>query len=300
METDTIFLDLGRLDERLKTSPARLSWHLKMRARGIAFAATNAGIPVTPEEVENWLAGAGLPPRHGEGINDSMSVAAVGYFTLTVLDRASDAPNIQARERMHAMFNRYAAVLDWGSADRIALEPLFEQLIPAFDMLSPIRSLRSVALACEQLLGFVGGYHNDAKQQRDTRIRFGVPPRDLPQAWLASLFVPLLLARAGLLSSSLPSLIPSIRFVNIKAPEIEEALRSRLRREAKHGLRELISLERRLATCVESMRPTRRSKAISAAELLVSFPALKRARLANCLGITPQGAGQLKRRVNAA
>lgn len=300
MDVEAIFLDLGRLDERLKTSPARLSWHLKMRARGIAFAATNAGIPVRADDVEIWLAGASLPPRHGEGINDNLSIAAVAYFTLAVLDKASDSPNLQAKQRMQAMFNRHAAVLDWGRDDRVALDPLFEQLVLVFDTLSPGRSLRSVAQACEQLLGVVDDCRSGAKQQSNLQVDYGMPPRDLPQAWLASLFVPLLLARAGLLSSSLPSFIPSIRFVDIKAKGIEEALRSRLGHEAQHGLRELVALERRLATCLQSMRPTRRSRAISAAELLVSFPALKRARLADCLGITPQGAGQLKRRVNAA
>lgn len=298
MESDTNFLDLGRLDERLKTSPARLPWYLKMRAKGIAFAAINAGIPVQPEDVEHWLAGASLSPRHSEGINDNLSIAAVAYYTLGALDSASDAPNVAAKHRMQAMFNRHAAALTWARDDRQALDQLFEQLLLMYDTLTPARSLGSVAQACAQLMTVVAGYQ-PLVGERDTAVDLGIPPRDVPQAWLASLFVPLLLARSGLLSSSLPSLIPSIRFVDMTVKRIEDMLRSTLGQEAQHGLRELDLLERRLATCLESMRPTRRSRAINAAELLISFPVLKQARLANCLGITPQGAGQLKRRISA-
>jgi hypothetical protein len=296
MNSDAIFLDLGKLDERLKTSPARVSWHLKMRARGVAFAAVNAGIPVSPSDVEQWLAKESLPPRYIEGINDDLSIASVAYFTLSTFDMAQDKTNVEAKILLQKIFNRHEVVMDWALEERDLLSPLFEEVSMKLNSLHLERSLSSVAHVIRKLLIVI---QESCVNISDGGLKnaYDILPRDIPQAWIASTFLPLLLLRAKLLSSCLPSLIPPIRFVNMAEGAVEAAVRNRLSQEVTYGLRELDKLERQLSGCLDSVKLSKRSHAKEAAILLIAFPRLKRAQLANCLDITPQGAGRLKRQI---
>src|SRR3546814_5147456 len=73
---DHALLVLGRLDGRLCNSPAADIWLARARLKGASMLSGFAGVPVSVAELQNWICGRTPPPRHSEGLNDPLSVAA--------------------------------------------------------------------------------------------------------------------------------------------------------------------------------------------------------------------------------
>ena len=72
---------LGRLDGRLQNSPARQIWLARARVSGAATIAGIAGIPVNVDDILNWICGRTPPPRHSEGLNNPLSIAALFHLS---------------------------------------------------------------------------------------------------------------------------------------------------------------------------------------------------------------------------
>ncbi len=62
-----------------------------------------AGLPVDTSDLLAWITGRSLPPRHSEGLNDPMSVAALAHFVLLAQEAEGDGParRMQAAQRAH-------------------------------------------------------------------------------------------------------------------------------------------------------------------------------------------------------
>ena len=81
---------LGRLDGRLANSAAADIWMARARLKGAALLAGVAGVPVTVRELQDWICGRTPPPRHSEGLNDPLSVAALVHFALSASESRRD------------------------------------------------------------------------------------------------------------------------------------------------------------------------------------------------------------------
>ncbi|HKT78497.1 MAG TPA: hypothetical protein VJQ78_17325, partial [Sphingobium sp.] len=81
---------LGRLDGRLANSAAADIWMARARLKGAALLAGVARVPVTVRELQDWICGRTPPPRHSEGLNDPLSVAALVHFALSASESRRD------------------------------------------------------------------------------------------------------------------------------------------------------------------------------------------------------------------
>ena len=94
---DHALLLLGRLDGRLCNSPESDIWLARARLKGASALSSLAGVPVSVADLQDWICGRTPPPRHSEGLNDPLSVAALFHFALS----ASDSQDSIARATLN-------------------------------------------------------------------------------------------------------------------------------------------------------------------------------------------------------
>ncbi|MFX7571103.1 hypothetical protein ABTJ55_20190, partial [Acinetobacter baumannii] len=61
-------------------------WQARARVKAAATVAGIAGVPVDTAALLDWICGRTPPPRHNEGLNDPLSIAALMHFLLLAED----------------------------------------------------------------------------------------------------------------------------------------------------------------------------------------------------------------------
>lgn len=298
MERQDPLLALGRLDGRLTHSPARTAWSIRSRFEGAAIVACNAGVPTDANAIEAWVAGSGLPPRAGEGLNDPLGVAAIVHYFLASLTTPSDGRDRQVRRLLQGLFDAEAEASTWSGADLVHYGPLWRALRKIAEEPGLEPSLTCIAGRLAQMARLVNraADHSElvATLPDGRAITFG---HDHPRAWLVMIMVPTLLQRSGLSANLLPSLVPRHKFLCSSAPEWRDLLAECLSTQAPPAIRALDRMEHELAQLRARYRRTARSRLADAAELRVALPSLTRNKLAIAVNATPAGAGYLMRQL---
>ncbi len=295
MPNDAIFLQLGRLDARLKNSIGLTSWQLAMRVRGIALTCRNAGLPVADDEVRDWISGLSSPPRHLVGLEDPLRVPAAAHHYLQALTLLPKSKMDESHLVLEKLFDARAQAAEWASEEAQSYDGLFETLSNAVSEREFEQAISSVADTLSALMAL-------AKQADDEDMLEGKSFQsiklDRPAlAWLVSVFTPALLVRAGLTENLMPQMIPHLRFLNISKDHIEAALTEMLETEVRKGQSMLAAVERSLSSVRDNLLTNRRSKTWDAAIITAAFPDIKRERLASAINVRPQGAGYIKSRI---
>jgi hypothetical protein len=105
--------------------------------------------------------------------------------------------------------------------------------------------------------------------------------------------VPRLLQRAGITSNLIPSLVPTIRFLDGGTTDFAAILSQCISEKVPDGNKALTAMERKVAGFDQLYSRTARSRLRLAAELGLALPSLSRAKLAIAVNSTPAGAGYL-------
>jgi hypothetical protein len=294
MNFETAFLTLGRLDGRLTHSPAAQPWLINARLEGTAIAACNAGVPLTASDLESWISGTRNPPRAKEGLNDPVSVAAVVYYYFMTLERSHAANDKAVARLLRSILNHKGEAEIWAGTDLIHYGPLWRVLSRLADAPGLDPTISSVAERMYEMIRVAikaEGRRQIAATTYDGR-EF-VISQDDPRAWLISIMVPRLLQRAGITSNLIPSLIPTIRFLDGGAMGFAAKLQECICQKVAAGNKALTVMERKIAGFDKSYRRTARSRLLMAAKLGLALPSLSRQKLAIAVNSTPAGAGYL-------
>jgi hypothetical protein len=301
---DHALLLLGRLDGRLLNSPATDIWLARARLQGAATLAGLAGVPIGVRELQDWICGRTPPPRHSEGLNDPLSVAALFHFALSALDTAADDQrdpvaratlNISRQlldDRKEADLWAADDLVRFGSAWRTAqalMEAPFSQptLLALAERLIVARSNLEAPEAEGPLLTTA-----DGRQLRFAGRRFDM-------GWVLASHVPVALERAGLAMRCLPSMVDLPRFLPDDPVALAADLAAMIARQAGRGLKELDRLEVAIARLPSLLPVTRRSKAPLLMRLELAYPGLSKVAISRLLGVSHQGATKLLDQVRA-
>lgn len=292
---------LGRLDGRLVNSPAADIWLARSRLKGAALLASSAAIPITVTELEDWICGRRPPPRHSEGLNDPLSVAALVHFALSASGAEHD-PVARATLNMSRTLldDRKEAEL-WAPEDLVRFGPVWRTVQEALEAPYPTATLEAVAdrliavraqleapVTAGQLLTTVDGR------------QFQLDPRRSDLGWVIACHLPVALRSCGLALRNLPSFVDLGRFLVNDRDMLVQQLTVMIARRAVEGLRELDRIERRLSLMPSDLGVTKRSKAPLLMRLELTYPGLSRTAAARLLGISHQGVTKLMAQISLA
>ncbi len=266
-----------------------------MRLRGIALSCQNAGMPVEEDEVRDWISGCSLPPRHLVGLEDSVRVPTAADFYLRAMMVATSRKKDDSDALFRKLFDARSQAMKWADDEVEYYENLFHDLSGAVRNFRQQTSIRSVAEGVSDLL----------RLARVSNERDNSEPGDLGASethrpalvWLVSVFTPVLLQRSGLTENLLPQMVPNLRFLDMSANQIEQALIAMLETEVRKGNSSLAAMERSLTSVRDNLLTNRPSKTWEAAVITMVFPNIKRGRLASAINVRPQGAGYIKARI---
>lgn len=292
--SDDAMLLLGRLDGRLARSPAADIWLARARLRGAALLAGMAGVPIDVTALQDWICGRTPPPRHSEGLDDPLSVAALFHFALSASDMAGDPV-------ARATLNVSRTLLDdrreaglWAPDDLVRFGPLWREAQRLLETPYPALSLQAVA---ERLIAAREGLTAPQTQGAVLTTADGrqlrIDPRRFDIGWLLGCHLPRALYQAGFTLRLLPSLVALPRFLPGDADALADHLRAMIAARATEGLADLDRLEKRLARFPVDLPVTRRSRAPLLLRLDLAYPGLGRVAIARLLGISHQGATKL-------
>lgn len=285
-------------DGRLSHSPAAHLWLINARLEGAATAACNAGVPVTASDLQAWLSGSRNPPRSSEGLNDPVSVAAVVYFFFVTLDQPRSANDKAVTRLLRSLLDLETEAHVWAREDLVHYGPLWRamhRLSKARGLESNIKSVAKRLYEMARIAAKSNGRRQLAATCFDGRQLTFMPEN--PRAWLVSLMVPELLRQAGLTANLIPSLVPSLKYLDSDAGGYMTLLVECIGRRAETGLKSLASLERQIGGIDRRCNRTTRSRLRMAAELGLALPSLSRGKLAIAINATPAGAGYLMRQL---
>ncbi|WP_255265980.1 hypothetical protein [Sphingopyxis terrae] len=261
--------------------------------KAAATVAGIAGVPVDPDSILDWICGRTPPPRHSEGLNDPLSVAAIMHFLLL----GEDGPDSLAR----ASLNTLRTLLDdrtqaemWGRDDLVRFGRAFREARARLGAPYPSPTLLAVA---ERLQAIHRELEiNPTEGRRVTTIDgrlLNVDPRSFGIVWLLACMLPKALAAAGVTIQQIPSLVWLPKFLTGSAAELAGEIETALGRTAWSGLAELDKLERAVAALSSDLGVTRRSKLPTLIRLELAYPGLRVPAIARLLDISPQGAAKL-------
>lgn len=291
---------LGRLDGRLVNSPAADIWLARARLKGAAMLASAAAVPVSVKELQDWICGRTAPPRHSEGLNDPLSIAALVHFALS----ASDSPHDPLAR---ATLNVSRSLLDdrreaqlWAPEDLVRFGPSWRAVQAALEGPYPAPSLdalatRLIALRADLAAPASEGQLLTTADGRQLRI----DPKRSDLGWVLACHVPGALEAAGLTLRRLPSFVDLPRFLPETVDALAEQLAAMIQRQAQEGLVELDRLETRLRRLPQELDVTKRSKAPLLMRLELAYPGLGKTAVARLLDISHQGATKLIAQVDA-
>ena len=255
--------------------------------------ASFAGVPVGVADLQNWICGRTPPPRHSEGLNDPLSIAALFHFALSATD--GDDPIVRATLNISRTLldDRKEADL-WAAEDLVRFGPAWRMAQMLLEAPYPAASFHAVA---QRLI--------DARASLDTPVTEGplvttvdgrqwrIEPRRFDMGWILACHLPGAFAATGLSLRRLPSLVALPRFLPDDADLLAEQIMAMVARQAGQGLTELDRLEAKLARLPMDLAVTRRSKAPLLMRLELAYPGLSKMAVARLLGISHQGATKL-------
>ncbi|WP_298400808.1 hypothetical protein [Sphingobium sp.] len=293
-DADHALLLLGRLDGRLAASPAADIWLARARLQGAATLAQAAGVPIEVRDLQDWIAGRTAPPRHSEGLNDPLSIAALFHFALSAGEDSRDPLNRATLNLSRQILDDRQEAALWGHEDIVRFGPLWREAGQALEAPYPTPSLLAIAerivatrAALQMPLTEVPLLTTaDGRQWRPESSRVDLN-------WLIACHVPLSLQRAGLALRFLPSFTDMPRLLPGEPALLERMLRENICRRALSGLKDLDRIEARMARAPMDLNVTRRSKAPLLLRLELAYPGLSRTAVARLLGISHQGATKL-------
>lgn len=291
--TEHALLLLGRLDGRLCNSPAADIWLARARLKGAAALASFASVPIGVTDLQNWICGRTPPPRHSEGLNDPLSIAALFHFALSATD--GDDPIVRATLNISRTLldDRKEADL-WAAEDLVRFGPAWRMAQMLLEAPYPTASFHAIA---QRLI--------DARASLDTPVTEGqlvttvdgrqwrIEPRRFDMGWILACHLPGAFTATGLSLRRLPSLVALPRFLPDDADLLTGQIAAMVARQAGQGLTELDRLEAKLARLPAELTVTRRSKAPLLMRLELAYPGLNKTAVARLLGISHQGATKL-------
>ena len=291
--TEHALLLLGRLDGRLCNSPAADIWLARARLKGAAALASFASVPIGVTDLQNWICGRTPPPRHSEGLNDPLSIAALFHFALSAAD--GDDPIVRATLNISRTLldDRKEADL-WAAEDLVRFGPAWRMAQMLLEAPYPTASFHAIA---QRLI--------DARASLDTPVTEGqlvttvdgrqwrIEPRRFDMGWILACHLPGAFTATGLSLRRLPSLVALPRFLPDDVDLLTGQIAAMVARQAGQGLTELDRLEAKLARLPAELTVTRRSKAPLLMRLELAYPGLRKMAVARLLGISHQGATKL-------
>jgi hypothetical protein len=299
-DQEQALLLLGRLDGRLVNSPAADIWLARARLKGAAALAGLAGVPVTVSALQDWICGRSAPPRHSEGLNDPLSVAALVHFALSANVADGDPVARATLNVLRTLLDDRAQAEIWAPADLVRFGPAWRAVQAVMEAPSPAPSLRVVAdriLAARSALEapVAEGQLLTTADGRQLRI----DPRRPDMGWIVACHLPAALEACGVTLRRLPCMVDLPRFPAEDVEELAGQLAAMLGRQAREGLAELDRIEARLARLPVELGVTRRSKAPLLMRLELAYPGLSKTAIARLLGVSHQGATKLEAQMRA-
>lgn len=293
-------LALGRLDGRLANSPARDIWLARARVSGTADIAGIAGVPVDVDDIMNWICGRTPPPRHGEGLNDPMSVVAVIHFALTAQQVPADKITDATFRVLRTLLDDRAEAELWAPDDLARFSGASRAAQGAIAAPYPSPTLLAVA---ERLLEIQAALELAPAEGRTiTTIdgrRMLVEPRGHGTIWLVACQLPRALVASGMATQTLPSMVRLPRFLPSSAAELAHQLEREIGLLSGQGLAELDRLECRLESIPPTLDVTKRSRLPDLLRLELAYPGVRVPAIAQLLGVSPQAAAKLAARAKA-
>lgn len=291
---------IGRLDGRLLASPARDVWLARARVNAAATVAGIAGVPVDPAAILDWIAGRTPPPRHSEGLNDPLSIAALMHFLLLGED-AADSVARASLNTLRTLLDDRAQAEMWGRDDLVRFGQAFREARSRLSAPYPSPTLLAVA---ERLQAVHRELEVSPTEGRSVTTIDGrqlhVDPRSFGIVWLLACMLPKALTAAGLTSQHVPSFVWLPKFLSGSAGELAVEIERAMGRVAAAGLIELDRLERMVGSLPSELGVTRRSKLPTLMRLEAAYPGLRVPAIARLLDISPQGAAKLASQAKAA
>lgn len=289
---------LGRLDGRLRNSPAADLWIARARVGAASRLAGLAGVPVSPRNITDWICGRTPPPRHSEGLDDPMSVAALFHFVLLAHEEAPDPIARATLNVLRTLLDDRGAAEMWGGEDLVRFGAAFRDARAQLAAAYPAPTLLALA---ERILETHQAVDGGSRPGRTiTAIdgrQLAIDAKGYDSIWLLGCQLPGAFAAAGLTSRALPSLVGLPRFLPSTAEMLADQLEAMVASCAAEGLAELDALERIVAALPHELRVTSRSKAPLLLRLELAYPGLRPSAVARLLGVTHQGAAKLIRLV---
>ena len=295
-----IMMMLGRLDGRLHYSPCTDIFLARARLEGAAALATLAGAPIKVCDLQEWISGRTPPPRASEGLNDPVSVAAVFHFALTRDEALPDPVLTATLNALRTLLDDRSEAEIWGSGDLAYFGPMWRTVRQHAEAPFDRRNLLAVAeriFEIAEITSAPGAERSDITSPDGRTL--SIAPRGRDRLWVVATALPLMLYRAGITSRVIPSMVLLPKFLPDSPSALVEAMYVALEKVVFPALRDLDSLERRLATTLAGLDATQRSHAPLLARLLLTYPGLRPKSVAQLIGITPQGARKLLNRVSA-
>ncbi|NIJ18295.1 hypothetical protein [Sphingobium vermicomposti] len=300
-ERDRALLMLGRLDGRLVNSPAADIWLARSRLKGAALLASSAAIPITVTELEDWICGRRPPPRHSEGLNDPLSVAALVHFALSAIGTEHDPVARATLNISRTLLDDRKEAQLWAPEDLVRFGPAWRAVQEALEAPYPTATLEAVAdrliAARAQLEAPVAA--GQLLTTADGR-QFRIDPRRSDLDWVVACHLPTALRSCGLALRNLPSFVDLGRFLPEDRDVLVQQLAMMIARQAVEGLRELDRIEQRLRRMPSDLEVTKRSKAPLLMRLELAYPGLSRTAAARLLGISHQGVTKLIAQISVA
>lgn len=285
---------VGRLDGRLTNSPARDIWLARARLAATSEVSGLAGLPIHTSNLHEWITGRTLPPRHSEGLNDPISVAALAHFVLLAQETDGEAVAISTLNALRTILDDREQAEIWGREDLVLFGSAFRAAKARLAEPYPSPTLvavaeRLLAVHAELEIAPVGGRSVSTIDGR----QLNVDPRTYGTVWLMACHLPTALFTAGLTTQAIPSFVCLPKFLGNSSNDLASNLEWRLGEAALAGLKELNALERLDASLPKELGVTRRSKLPSLMRLEAAYPGLRVPAIARLLNISPQGAAKL-------
>lgn len=266
----------------------------RARLEGAATLAGLAGAPIAVGDLQDWIAGRTPPPRASEGLNDPGSVAAVFHFAVS-RDEGNRDPVLRATlNSLRAVLDDRSAAQMWGGEDLAYFGPLWRLVRAEADRPFEGGGLSAVA---ERIFEIAEMTREGTREGADVVTFDGrtlaIPARARDRNWLIAAVVPLILCRARITTSIIPSFVLLPKFLPESAAQLADIMHDALAKAVAAALGDLDRIEKLASRKLAAISVTRRSRAPLLARLEIAYPGLQPKAVARLLGITPQGARKL-------
>lgn len=256
--------------------------------------ATVASVPISVKDLQDWICGRSPPPRHSEGLNDPLSIAALVHFALTASEGQHDPIARATLNISRQLLDDRKEAEIWAADDLVRFGPSWRAVQVAVEAPYPTMAVEAVA---ERLIAARDGLVAPASGGQLLTTADGrqlhIDPRRPDVGWVVAAYVPAALEASGLASRRLPSFVDLPRFPGIDVDMLAGQLFGMIGRQAAEGLAELDRIEARLRRLPDELQVTRRSKAPLLMRLELAYPGLSKMAVARLLGISHQGATKL-------